>query len=171
LLTCNPLSASTREKLVQPRVIEREPVTLACLRHIGAYGLQIADFWIKDFLPWANEHQLSDKPRYGIGHDDPRIVSPDDCRYDACVEVPADFVVSGDAFIATIPGGPYAVVTFKGHPAHLGTAWASLLTHWLPYSMLHIDARPAFEYYPPGSAYDAASGAFECDLCVPIVPR
>ncbi len=32
------------------------------------------------------------------------------------------------------------------------------------------DARSFFEYYPKGMAWDPKTGAFECEICVPVIP-
>ena len=98
------------------------------------------------------------------------ITAPEQCRYDACVEVPHDFIASGNAHITTIPGGKYAVTRFGGTGAHIGDAWTALMRDWLPESGMQLDARPFFEYYPTEASYDAKTGAFECDIVSPVVP-
>jgi AraC family transcriptional regulator len=120
--------------------------------------------------PWMATNNLFGKPRYGISHDDPGITSADKCRYDACVEVPADFVASGPCFTTVIPGGSYAMTRYRGTGRDIGDSWTGLLRDWLPASGMQLDARPCFEYYPTDAAYDAASCAFECDICIPVVP-
>lgn len=52
-------------------------------------------------------HDLLGRPRFGISHDDPSITAPDQCRYDACAEVPGGFVASGNALRTVVPGGRY----------------------------------------------------------------
>lgn len=89
-------------------------MTVAYLRHLGPYGEAISRFWQHTYHPWAAINNLLEKPRYGISHDDPSITAPEQCRYDACAEVPSDFVTSGNAFKTTIPGGKYAALAFNG---------------------------------------------------------
>ncbi len=93
---------------------------------------------------------------------------PDQCRYDAGVEVPDDFVVSGKAHLTTIPGG--ASTRFRGTGAEIGEAWTALMRDWLPKSGMQFHTRPFFEYYPVDANYDAKTGAFECDIVIPVVP-
>jgi AraC family transcriptional regulator len=69
-----------------------------------------------------------------------------------------------------IPGGKYAALSFEGTAAAIGAAWDLLLREWLPQSGLQLDARPFFEYYPVDGRYDEKTGAFSCDLCVPVRP-
>jgi len=44
------------------------------------------------------------------------------------------------------------------------------LRDWLPSSGMQLDARPCFEYYPTDTECDAPSGAFTCDIVIPVVP-
>ncbi len=158
------------EAIMNVKLIDRPPVTVAYLRHLGPYGESISQFWQNAYYPWAVTNNLLERPRYGISHDDPSIAAAPQCRYDACVEVAPDFVASGGAFKTTIPGGRYAVLAFNGSAEQVGEAWASLLRDWLPSSGLQLDARPCFEYYPKDTACDAETGAFECEICIPVAP-
>ena len=51
-----------------------------------------------------------------------------------------------------------------------GEAWAALLRDWLPASGLQLDARPCFEHYPTDAMCDPQTGAFECEICIPVMP-
>lgn len=160
-----------KEIIMKVTLIDREPATIAYLRHLGPYGEPIARFWQETYVPWAVMNKLgADHARYGISHDDPSITAPGQCRYDACAEVSADFMVTGSALKTTIPGGKYAVLKFKGTVEEVGEAWAALLRDWLPSSGLQLDSRPCFEYYPKGVAYDCETGEFECEICIPVAP-
>ena len=152
------------------KIIERQPKTIACLRHTGPYGEAVTRFWLQVFYPWVVAQGLLGKPRYGIGHDDADVTIPEQCRYDAGVEVPADFVVTGQAFKTVIPGGKYAVYRFTGTAAEVGAAWTDMLHGWLPGSGFRIDGQPCFELYSPDATYDPATGIFECDICIPVLP-
>ena len=152
------------------KLIDRQPVTVACLRHLGPYGEPLSLFWQNTYYPWAVTNNLLDGARYGISHDDPSITAAEQCRYDACAEVVPSFVTSGGAFKTNIPGGRYAVLGFKGTAQQVGEAWTALLRDWLPSSGLQLDARPCFEYYPKDAFYDPQTGAFSCEICIPVVP-
>jgi AraC family transcriptional regulator len=158
------------EKIMMVKIVDRQPVTIAYLRHLGPYGEPLSRFWQDTYYPWAVTNSLLEKPRYGISHDDPSITSPAQCRYDACAEVLPEFVASGNAFKTTIPGGKYAVLGFKGTSDQVGDAWTALLREWLPSSGLQLDARPCFEYYPKDAKFDPQTGTFECEICIPVVP-
>jgi AraC family transcriptional regulator len=157
------------ELAMNVKLVDRQPATVAYLRHLGPYGEPISQFWQKTVAPWLVTNGLLEAPRYGISHDDPSITAPEQCRYDAGAEVPPQFAPTGNAFKTIIPGGRYAVLGFKGSVPEVGAAWTALLRDWLPASGLQLDARPCFEYYPKGSAYDPATGVFECEICIPVV--
>lgn len=160
-----------KENIMKVTLIDRQPATIAYLRHLGPYGEPIARFWQETYVPWGIMNKLGkNHARYGIAHDDPSITAPEQCRYDACAEVPADFMVTGSALKTTIPGGKYAVLKFKGTVEQVGEAWAALLRDWLPSSGLQLDSRPCFEYYPKGATYDYETGEFECEICIPVAP-
>ena len=160
-----------QEIIMKVTIIDRQPATIAYLRHLGPYGEPIARFWQEVYVPWAVMNKLgADHARYGISYDDPSITAPEQCRYDACAEVSPDFMATGGALKSTIPGGKYAVLNFRGTVEQVGEAWAALLRDWLPSSGLQLDGRPCFEYYPKGSGRDCETGAFECDICIPVVP-
>lgn len=156
------------EVTMNVKLIDRQPVTVAYLRHLGPYGAPILQFWQDTVYPWLATSDLLGQPRYGISHDDPGVTTPDKLRYDAGVEVTPQFVPSGKAFKTTLPGGKYAVLDFKGSVAEVGAAWTALLRDWLPSSGLQLDARPCFEYYPQDAGYDPKSGVFECKICIPV---
>lgn len=158
------------EASMKVKLIDRQATDVVYLRHLGPYGEPVSLFWQNTVYPWMLTNGLLGQVRYGISHDDPGITAPEKCRYDACIEVPAQFVASGKAFKTTIAGGRYAVLGFKGPIAEVERAWTALLRDWLPSSGLQLDARPCFEHYPKGSAFDAKSGIFDCEICVPVIP-
>jgi AraC family transcriptional regulator len=151
-------------------IVDRQPTSVAYLRHVGPYGEPISKFWMEEVDPWMETNGLYGRPRYGISQDDPGITPPAKLRYDAAVEVPPDFVGAGKHLKTTIPGGKYAVAKFEGTNAEVGEAWAWLLREWLPASGMQLDSRPFFEHYPIDATYDAKTGTFASELCIPVSP-
>jgi AraC family transcriptional regulator len=151
-------------------IVERQPTTVAYLRHVGPYGKPISDFWMREVDPWMETNSLMGRPRYGISHDDPGVTPAEKLRYDAAVEVPPDFKGAGNHQKTVIPGGKYAVGRFKGTDREAGEAWSWLLRDWLPGSGMQLDARPFFEHYPVDATYDTKTGQFECEICIPVTP-
>jgi AraC family transcriptional regulator len=149
-------------------VIDRQPARVACMRYTGPYGEPVSVFWRDTVAPWMKANNLIGATRYGVSFDDPMVTPADQCRYDACIEVPENFAGSGQYESTTIPGGRYAVTRFQGTASDIGARWATLLKDWLPGSGLQLDAGPYFEVYGPDYTYDPKTGMFNCDLCIPI---
>lgn len=158
------------ETLMKIEIFTLPPVRVAYMRHIGSYGPEITRFWQEDFLPWRSTRGLESAPCYGVAHDDPDITPHGKCRYDACVAVPDDFSMSAPASICHLPGGRYAIATFRGRPQEAVAAWASFLSDWLPSSGMQPDHRPFLECYPASAFRQEASGILECELCMPVKP-
>ncbi|MBE7416946.1 MAG: AraC family transcriptional regulator [Ideonella sp.] len=158
------------EPAMNVTLIDRAPQRVAYLRHTGPYGEPVSRFWQQQVGPWLATERLFGRVRYGISHDDPSITDPAKCRYDACVEVDDRYVPSGAALVTKLPGGRYASMPFHGTAGDIKAAWTRLLRDWLPGSRLQLDSRPCFELYRVDARYDAATGAFECQLCIPVAP-
>ncbi|MGE0800986.1 MAG: GyrI-like domain-containing protein [Lautropia sp.] len=164
------LQPTSEEPTMIVKLIDREPARIAYLRHIGPYGAPILAFWQEAVYPWMVTNDLLSAPRYGIAHDDPQVTRAQQCRYDACIEVPAGFAPNGAAVIGEVPGGRYASCYFKGENTAIGDAWQAMFRDWLPASGFQLDGRPCIEYYGPGTSYDPKTGVFDCDLLVPVTP-
>lgn len=149
-------------------VAERAPVTVACLRRTGAYGPGIATFWRQTVYNWLEKEGLLGRPRYGIAQDNPGVTAPEQCRYDAGVEVAPDYAVQGEVHKTTLPGGLYAQYHFYGTPDKIGEAWHEMMERWLPNSGYRMAGPLPFEYVPADSKFDPQTGAFECYICVPV---
>lgn len=151
------------------RLVDRPETAITYLRYEGPLGPPVQAFWRQQVRAWLHQNGLQDRALFGISHDDPGIADPERCRYDAAAEIPADFVAGPGRLSARLPGGRYAVLPFFGGAAQIGEAWTALLRDWLPDSGWQLDARPCFEYYPLDARVDAASGDFECEICIPVV--
>lgn len=142
---------------------------VAYLRYKGPYGAAIGEFWLEVFTPWQQAFGLQGRTTYGVALDDPASTAPQECRYDTCVEVAADYQVAQPAREAMLAGGRCAVAKFKGRGEQIPAAWSEFAGQWLPASGLSMDARPCFERYPADYAMDPETGEFECELCIPVV--
>jgi AraC family transcriptional regulator len=152
------------------KVIERKPVKVTYLRHVGPYGQPLSEFWRQTVYPWMAANDQLGQLRYGISLDDPTITAGNKCRYDAGVEVRGKITVPGDSQTTTIPGGQYAVTPFRGTVDQIGGVWEAMLRDWLPSSGMQLDARPFLEYYPTDASFDPKTGVFTCDIAIPVAP-
>jgi AraC family transcriptional regulator len=160
--------SSIQETSMNVMLVDRDSVHIAYYRLTGPYGPAIGRFWRETVAPWMVTNNLLGRERYGIGLDDPGVTRPERCRYDAGVVSPKGEVLSGNPHRRVIPGGRYASMSYEGTGAGLPEAWQSLLRDWLPKSGLQLDSRPFFEQYPADGYYDPKSGAFSCNLCIPV---
>jgi AraC family transcriptional regulator len=154
--------------VMKVKIIERKPVDVTYLRHVGPYGRPISQFWQRTVYPWMAANDQLGQPRYGISLDDPTITAADKCRYDAAVEVRGKITVPGDSQTTTIPGGQYAVTPFRGTVDQISAVWDAMLREWLPESGMQLDARPFLEHYPKDASFDAKTGVFTCDIAIPV---
>ena len=152
------------------KIIDRKPVPVAYLRYQGLFGSPVGKFWADTVAPWMQTNNLMGRERFGISLDDPTVTRPTDCRYDACVASPENEVLTGSPQHKVIEGGRYAALEFEGTSAEIGAAWERLLREWLPNSGLQLDSRPFFEHYPIDGSYNPKTGAFSCNICVPVAP-
>ncbi len=158
----------TRTTPLRVRVETRPTAHITYLRYQGPFGPDLGRFWREKVYPWLAANNLLGAPRYGISHDDPEVTASQKLRYDAGVEVGKDFVPSQNAQLGTVAGGLYACSRIFGTSEQIPALWDRLLREWLPASGYELDARPCFEYYPPDGEMDEKTGAFTCDLCMPI---
>ena len=149
-------------------IAERPDVKVAFLRYTGPPGEPIGRFWRATVAPWLADNGLIDCPRYGVSLDNPANTPPEKCRYDACVELPRGLSLQ-DAEETTIPGGRYAIANFRGTGAEIGAAWGAFVGEALADPGNRLDrGRHPFEHYPRGAVFDARSGVFRCELCLPL---
>lgn len=140
------------------------------MRTVGPCGPRIHRFRAEQVAPWLTLHGRRGRETYGISHDDPGVTAPERCRYDACVALAPGERPGRDELLAEIPGGRYAVLHLDAPVDRIGDARQALLRDWLPGTGLQLDARPCFERYAAGPAFDAATGRMRCDVCVPVAP-
>jgi AraC family transcriptional regulator len=152
------------------QIVDRQPVQVAYLRHVGPYGAPVIRFYRDEVVPWLLRQGWMQRERFGISHDDPIVTEPARCRYDACVTLPEGLQPPSGMLTATLPGGRYAVMDFEGTTEAIATGWQLLLAHGLPENGLQPGRGPSFEHYPPGSRYDPATGVFSCNICIPVRP-
>ena len=150
------------------QIKELPAVRVAYLRYKGPFGPALGEFWKEVFAPWQKAFRLQGRVNYGVAQDDPATTPPDQCRYDACVEVDPDYKIVEPAKEAMLAGGRYAVAQFHGTGDQIPAAWNELYSQWLPASGLKMDARPCLERYAADFAVDPVTGAFNCELCIPV---
>ena len=142
---------------------------VAYMRSTGPYGgTEIPRTWQR-FAAWCESQGFMNPRRvmYGISQDDAEVTPPEKCRYDCCVSVDDAFKPQGEVGVETVAGGRYACAKFAGTPAEIHGAWMTLF-EWLPDSGYQADDRLAVEVYDTDFTMDEKTGAFTCELCMPV---
>ena len=145
---------------------------VAYMRYVGPYGPHgIPALWDR-LIAWMEPRGLCTpaRIRLGIGYDDPSITAAAQCRYDACVVVPPDFVGDRWVNVTDVRGGRYAVTEFAGTADEIEGAWNSMFSAWLPGSGYAPDDRPCYEIYRGEAKTSATTHRFRCELCLPVKP-
>ncbi len=122
-------------------------ITVATVRHIGPYSECAEAF--TTLCNWTREQGLYGTYRQviGISHDDPRTTPAEKLRYDACMEIPEDFIVTSEAQKYTIHGGRYACCVHKGSYRNIPETFVAMLGSWFPDSGEELTNHPPLEVY------------------------
>jgi AraC family transcriptional regulator len=157
--------AFKREKTMNVKIDDLPPYRVAYMRSIARYGPEtIPALWEK-FIGWMERRGLltADSLRLGIAHDSPRVVPPEQCRYDACVVVPDDFEADDAVTVSALPGWKVGMTEFVGTASEVRAAgdalWASLADSG------RNPGSPFIEIYRGNSAVAGRPGVFKCRLC------
>ncbi|MCT4535380.1 GyrI-like domain-containing protein [Halodesulfovibrio sp.] len=123
------------------------PITVAAVRHTGPYANCKNAF--KTLHKWSRANGLygTYRPVVGVSYDDPRTTPQEKLRYDACMAIPENFVVTGEARKYVIHGGRYACCIHKGSYATMPQTFTAILGHWLPDSGEELTNHPPLEVY------------------------
>jgi len=100
--------------VTEPKIIEKESMNLAYIRHFGSY--EKIDSSFERLLSWATENLLLDTPpsTLGIVHDNPDITEESNLRFDACIIVSKEIQPQGKIGYKRIEGGKFATFRYKG---------------------------------------------------------
>jgi len=142
---------------------------VAYVRRVGAYGPGVREAWEK-LSRWAGPRGLlgPQTAMLGIGHDNPSITPASQCRYDACVPVPADVKPEREIGIADIPAGTAAVLRFEGPREQIPSAYGALYGEWLPQSGYQPTDTPCYEVYYGNP--EIRPGCMAFDICMLVKP-
>lgn len=147
------------------------PLNVAAVRAKGPYASSAAEAW-KTMFAWLHESGAIREvgTGYGLLLDDPRVVQPVNCRYEACVEVTDEYrsrVPESFAF-RRLPGGAYARQRHVGGVKGLAQTISALRNEWVPTQGLIIDnRRPLIEIFLDHPDLVALEKQ-RVDICMPV---
>jgi AraC family transcriptional regulator len=140
---------------------------LAAFFRTGPYGPGVGEVYGSLFR-WAGPRGLLGPKALtlGISWDNPEITAPEHCRYSACVSIPPNVEVSGEAVLVTYPATDYLVLSYKGPEAGLSDAYSRLYRVHLPASGFEPRDFPALEFYKEMTS----ERMFDVDIAIPVRP-
>lgn len=148
------------------------PTRLIYVRVRGCYADIIPEAWDRLFrLLDANGLYASLGRGYGLARDNPLEIDPQNCRYDACVEIhPGLEERSLRAFgSTTLPAGAYACRRFSGSYDHMRSTVQDIYSQFRPLPGLCFDEnRPVVSIYMDNPNRFADSD-LRSDICVPVI--
>lgn len=98
----------------QPKIIEKENLNLAYIRHFGSY--EKIDTSFERLLSWANQNLLLNVVplTLGIVHDNPDLTEESNLRFDAGIVVSKEIQPKGEIGFKKVNGGKFATFRYKG---------------------------------------------------------
>jgi len=153
------------EKIVNIEIENVPNYRIAYIRNIGPYGEENVQAMEK-LKEWAKSNKLfNDKSIIlGIALDNPEIAKPESCRYDTCLVISNDYIISEDYINdRCIVGGKYAVFKIKHTAEEVQRAWCEIFPNLLTEGYQFDDSRPILERYKVQMVNE-----HYCEICVPI---
>lgn len=144
--------------------IETTPTyRIAYFRRVGPYGA--ANYQTMQRLKeWAAAEKLLDDTSIilGISQDNTETTAPENCRYDAALVVPEDFLKNDRVLLGELRGGKYICFTVQHTAEAMKQAWTDIFLE-LSNHGLEADSRPSFERFTPKLLKE-----HYCEICIPI---
>jgi len=147
------------------------PTRLIYVRETGCYSDVIPKAWNRLFQLLEDTGLYASLGRgYGMAHDNPLHVDPQNCRYDACVEIRSGLNKSSlrDFGTTTLPAGAYACRRLWGSYDQMRSTVENVYTRFRPFPGLCFDQnRPVISIYMDNpNTY--ANKDLRSDICVPV---
>jgi AraC family transcriptional regulator len=136
------------DKMLEPKIVEIEPIELLFVRKTGDYMLSADAAW-KTMVEYIMQNDLRGKVavRYGISHDNPYVIEEENLRYDACVEFYGDLPQSkGEVQKKVMAGGKYAVFMHEGAYELLGETFKNV-GDWIVSNGISLRDEPQVQKY------------------------
>lgn len=148
------------------------PRQVGFVRANGPYKTSSVEAW-QALTQWLERHDLSSQIGcgYGLALDHPDSVAPEQCRYEACVDLPGGYEnlkTDGISF-QTLPGGAFARIRHVGPYQNIRLSIAKVRDNWLPGQprLLPDRRRPLLVVYLDDPKTCAAN-KLRSDVCVPV---
>jgi len=138
---------------------------IAYIRQSGSYGQDNVQIMEK-LKKWSKSNGLFNEQSIilGITHDNPKLVEPENCRYDTCLVISNDYCFS-DNYISegSILGGKYAVFKIRHTAEEVQKAWLAIFPELFNQGYQLDETRPILERYKAEMVKN-----HYCEICVLI---
>lgn len=146
------------------------PCPMAYIRHTGPYGpgnietMERLKHWAAS-MDLMNGHSVI----LGIVQDNPQIIPPEACRYDACFLLPDEYsggetATEKDVHFGSITGGKYGIFTIDHTAEAVTQAWEDIFRQLFAESYAPDPSRPILERYKA-----ELIERHLCEICVPVL--
>jgi len=137
---------------------------IAYVRQVGPYGPHNVKVMEK-LKSWAKKKGLFNKDStiLSIPRDNPEVISPENCRYDAGIVISNGYRINNEVGEDRLIGGQYAIYRVRHTAEEIQKAWDLIFVELLNKGYL-VDSRPMFERY-----YGEEDDVDYCDICIPII--
>lgn len=158
------------------------PCSMAYIRHTGPYGPDNIET-MEHLKHWAKSRDLMNGHSVilGIARDNPQIIPPETCRYDACILLPDGYSGGGsvgnsggnsggisdtekEVHLGSITGGKYGIFTIDHTAEAVRQAWEEVFQQLIEESCIPDTSRPILERYKAELIEQHL-----CEICIPIL--
>lgn len=146
------------------------PCPMAYIRHTGPYGPDNKKT-MERLKHWAKSRDLMNGHSVilGIAQDNPQVIPPEMCRYDACILLPegssgGESVREKDVQVGSLTGGKYGVFTIDHTAEAVKQAWEEAFGQLFEERYSPDSSRPILERYKAELIEQHL-----CEICIPIL--
>lgn len=160
-----------REGTVKQGFVYLRSSNLIGYRTVGPYSSSAPKAWSRMF-DWLDRNRLRGVVTRGFGMalDDPRNVAPEQCRYDACIDLPEQLSAAAweNMMPQRLPGGAYVRRRYVGPHDAIGSAVKEMRETWCATpGIVLAPNRPLVEIYLD-DPLTCPPEKLRTDLCLPI---
>ncbi len=155
--------------VLEPEIVEIQDIELLYVRATGEYRHSVDASWNK-IIEFISKHNLFEKvkARYGIAHDNPKVIESDKIRYDACIETDnVEIKLDGDISSKIISGGKYAKFLHLGSYERLDAAHDAI-SDWIIDSEVELRDTLVFHNYLDLNPSEIKPESLRTEIYVPI---
>jgi AraC family transcriptional regulator len=170
------LKSKQRTIMIEPKIVELEPIEVLYIRKIGDYTKVAGEAW-ESIMSFAYPQKIKfkknlmgkDAQMFGIGHDDPSITQKNELRYDACISYDDKSVKPrGEIGVKTIEGGRYIKYLHKGAYEGLKESYQKVMD-WIIENNYTIANKPPFEKYLNRDPRRTKPENLKTEIYIPVI--